>query len=359
MAKYRKSKLPSLCLHKPSGQGYVTDPRDKRVVYLGRHSTADCERAYREWIAEYIKATGRTASRADAPASLGGLMTIWLAEMDKKCRKVTGKHTGEYSVCDRAHSLVGEVGLEGLPLKDLNRNHIYQIRDHLLAKGSARKTIHEYVRRIIRACSFAENREWLDTNQFLRLSRWEKLRPGDAPPPKELEAAGEYHLKRMFLKLPVKWRPIFILHLFSGCRTENALAIRAEEIDCSKKPWVFKPVQHKGRHRGHSLEIMLGPKCREALKPFIKETSSGNLWRKKGEIMHQTYRKAFARACEAAGVPNISPRQIRHTAASFLVNNGVPESVIASILGHRPGTITQRYAKVEDKARAKVVEKFG
>jgi hypothetical protein len=37
----------------------------------------------------------------------------------------------------------------------------------------------------------------------------------------------------------------------------------------------------------------------------------------------------------------------------------VPEAVIASILGHRPGSITQRYAKVEDKVRAKVVEKYG
>lgn len=359
MAKYRKSKLPSLCLHKRSGRGYVTDPRNGKVIYLGAHGTAACEKAYREWIADYIKATGAAPVRSEAPASLGGLMTVWLADVDLRCRKITGKRTGEYSVCDRAHSLVGEMGMEGLPLADFNRNHIYQIRDHLLAKGLSRKTIHEYIRRIIRACSFAESREWMDTNQFLRLSRWDKLRPGDAPASKEVQPVSEYHLKRMFLRLPKKWRPVFILHLYSGCRTENALAVRAEEVDTSTKPWIFRPVQHKGRHRGHALEIMLGPKVREALAPFIKKLATGNLWRDKGEILHQTYRKAFARACEAAKVPNISPQQIRHTAASFLVNQGVPEAVIASILGHRPGSITQRYAKVEDKVRAKVVEKFG
>ena len=360
MAKYKKSgKLPKLCVHKASGRGIVTDPRTGKMVYLGMHGTAECEKSYKEWIASYIKETGATPIRVDAPASIGGLMNIWLLDVDKRCRKITGKHTGEFSVCQRAHKVLGEVGLEAVALKDFNRNHIYQIRDHLLTEGKSRKTIHEYIGRIIRACAFGDSREWMDTNQFLRLSRWDRLRPGDAPAPKVLTAVSKHDLMRLYLKLPAQWRPIFILHLYTGCRTENALAIRAEEIDTSKKPWVFKPAQHKGRHRGHSLEILIGPKAREALKPFIAKVASGCLWRSKGEIMHQTYRKAFSRACEFAGIHPISPRQIRHTAASFLVNEGVSEAIIGAILGHRPGSITQRYAKVDDKAKAKVVEKYG
>lgn len=360
MAKYKKSgRLPKLCRHKASGRGIVTDPRTGSQVYLGIHGTPECEKAYKDWIAEYIKETGKPAIRVDAPQSIGGLMSIWLNDVDKRCRKADGRHTGEFAVCQRAHKVLGEVGLEAISLKDFNRNHIYQIRDHLVALGRSRKTVHEYIGRIIRACSFAESREWMDTNQFLRLTRWDRLRPGDAPAPKVLAAVSPHNLMRLYLKLPVQWRPIFILHLFTGCRTENALAIRAEEIDTSKKPWVYRPVQHKGRHRGYLLEILIGPRAREAIKPLLQKASSGCLWRAKGEIMHQTYRKAFSRACEAARIEQVSPRQIRHTAASFLMNNGIQEATIGSILGHRPSTITQRYAKVDDKTKANVVEKYG
>lgn len=360
MAKYKKSgRLPKLCVHKASGRGIVTDPRTGKMVYLGMHGTAECDKAYKAWIAEFIKDTGAAPVRVDAPASMSGLMNLWLLDVDKRCRKVTGKHTGEFAVCQRAHKVLGEVGLADMPIKDFNRNHIYQIRDHLVAQGKSRKTVHEYIARIIRACAFGESREWVDTNQLLRLSRWDRLRPGDAPAPKPMEAVSPHNLMRLYLKLPTQWKPIFILHLFTGCRTENALAIRAEEIDTKAKPWIYRPVQHKGRHRGHSLEILIGPRAREALKPFLKKTASGSLWRAKGEILHQTYRKAFSRACEAARIEQISPRQIRHTAASFLVNEGISEAIIGSILGHRPGTITQRYAKVSDLSRSKIVEKYG
>jgi integrase len=360
MTKYKKSgRLPKLCIHKASGRGIVTDPRTGRQTYLGLHGTAECDKAYKDWIAEFIRDTRATPARVDAPAFTGGLMSLWLLDVDKRCRKVTGKHTGEFAVCQRAFKVIGEIGLAEVPVKDFNRNHIYQIRDYLVAAGKARKTVHEYIARIIRAFAYGESREWVDTNQFLRLSRWDRLRPGDAPAPKIMQPVTPHQLMRIYLKLPLAWRPIFVLHLYTGCRTENALAIRAEEISTDHEPWSYRPVQHKGRHRGHVLEILIGPRARAAIKPFMKKVASGSLWRAKGEILHQTYRKAFGRACQAARIETISPRQLRHTAASFLVNEGVSEAVIGSILGHRPTTITQRYAKIDDKVKGKVVEKYG
>ena len=186
------------------------------------------------------------------------------------------------------------------------------------------------------------------------------MRPGDAPASKKVEPIPHYHLWRIYAKLSRTWRAIFTLQLFTGCRVENALRMRFAEVDTSQKPWVFRPEQHKNRHRGDTLEILLGPKARAAIKPFLKKAEGKlSLWRTKRDIMHQTYRTAFRRACEAARVPNYTPRQMRHTAASFLVNEGIPEATIGAVLGHKAATITQRYAKVSDATKAKIVERYG
>lgn len=57
-------------------------------------------------------------------------------------------------------------------------------------------------------------------------------------------------------------------------------------------------------------------------------------------------KKAFARTCERAGLPGVTPHTLRHTAASWMAEAGVPMPEIASFLGHSDDRITQRvYAK--------------
>jgi integrase len=57
-------------------------------------------------------------------------------------------------------------------------------------------------------------------------------------------------------------------------------------------------------------------------------------------------RKAFARAAEAAGVPWCTPHVLRHTAAVWMAEAGVPMSEIAQYLGHTDSRTTERvYAR--------------
>jgi site-specific recombinase XerD len=46
-------------------------------------------------------------------------------------------------------------------------------------------------------------------------------------------------------------------------------------------------------------------------------------------------RREIAGLCEGAGIePSISPNELRHSAASLLVNAGVPLEEVADFLGH-------------------------
>ena len=69
---------------------------------------------------------------------------------------------------------------------------------------------------------------------------------------------------------------------------------------------------------------------------------------------------AFSRcpAVEAAGVRRFPPRIMRHTAASWLAQDGVPLYDIQALLGHESFVTTQRYAHLAPDAYGKVLDSW-
>src|SRR5690606_15948846 len=69
-------------------------------------------------------------------------------------------------------------------------------------------------------------------------------------------------------------------------------------------------------------------------------------------IMHnfksvKSISQAFARAVKNAGLRDVSPHVLRHTAAVKMRANGVPIERISAVLGHSDISITQKvYAKL-------------
>ena len=53
-------------------------------------------------------------------------------------------------------------------------------------------------------------------------------------------------------------------------------------------------------------------------------------------------KKAFARACIDAGLNNVTPHTLRHTAASWMVQKGVTFAKVARYLGHSDSSTTER-----------------
>lgn len=75
-----------------------------------------------------------------------------------------------------------------------------------------------------------------------------------------------------------------------------------------------------------------------------------------GPVLHYfgepvgSIKKAFGRACERAGLDDVTPHTLRHTCASWLAQKGVPFPVIARYLGHRDSRTTERvYAHRDPK----------
>ncbi|QLL05594.1 site-specific integrase [Mycobacterium vicinigordonae] len=69
-------------------------------------------------------------------------------------------------------------------------------------------------------------------------------------------------------------------------------------------------------------------------------------------IRPETYSKAFAAHCVAAGVPVIRLHDVRHTAATMLLDGGTTPSATAKWLGHDPAITLRVYGHVYDDALA-------
>ena len=61
---------------------------------------------------------------------------------------------------------------------------------------------------------------------------------------------------------------------------------------------------------------------------------------------------------EVAGIRRFPPRIMRHTAASWLVQDGVPLLDVQALLGHEDYATTQRYAHLAPDAHGKVIESW-
>ena len=70
---------------------------------------------------------------------------------------------------------------------------------------------------------------------------------------------------------------------------------------------------------------------------------AGELWHETGFVFtsevgtpldQSNLRRRFARLCDEAGVGQLTPHELRHSAATLLLAQGVPLHVVSEVLGH-------------------------
>ena len=374
----QKRRVPRLCFHRSNGYAYVTDPRTRRQIYLGPIGSTESNIAYSEWIQEFLRETAGTRTVVqNSPNQIGELVGRWLEYCERTYRRRDGRPTGELGICSRAAELLGP--LADVSIREMTRAHLLSIRDELIAQGQARQTIKHYISRIIRCFKYGALNEWVPEDLAIRLAQLPALRADQGRRSAVVRGIPWKHCVAIYRHLQNPWKSIFAWHLLTGQRVETALSVSRQTLDMTRTPWIYSPLQHKGLAKGFDLHIMVGPKARNVLAPYLQAVSRGLLFPGRHAIPGTTYRgprqysgyaAAMATACRRAGIPHYTPRQLRHTAAEFLVGKGVSEAIIGAILGHtdakesssvRTGStsITGRYAAVPRRRVEAVVEKWG
>lgn len=134
------------------------------------------------------------------------------------------------------------------------------------------------------------------------------------------------------------------LLLSTGARNTAALELTWDRVDLDRRIIKLKNPFDQSRRKGRAtvpindqlfMELSLAKKA--ALSPFVIEWAGKPV----GSI-----KKGLKAAAVAAGLPEVSPHVLRHSAAVWLAEDGHPMSEISQFLGHSNSRITERiYAR--------------
>ncbi|MET0155745.1 MAG: site-specific integrase [Rickettsiales bacterium] len=79
----------------------------------------------------------------------------------------------------------------------------------------------------------------------------------------------------------------------------------------------------------------------------------------KGQSISSSFRKAFNTACKRADIKDFRWHDLRHTAATWMVQSGVPIDLVQEVLGHTQITTTKKYAHRNHDEKLEAPERLG
>lgn len=139
---------------------------------------------------------------------------------------------------------------------------------------------------------------------------------------------------------------VMLFLLSTGARLNEALSAKWSQVDMDNRVWVIPATNSKSKRvrsvplNQSALDVLaqLGTKEHDYL--FMSSRSDTHL-----KEIHTGWKSLR----EKAGLPHLRIHDLRHSFASFLVNNGRTLYEVQQILGHSVPTVTQRYSHLSAK----------
>jgi integrase len=133
---------------------------------------------------------------------------------------------------------------------------------------------------------------------------------------------------------------IIALLLLTGARRQELICAKWDEFDLERRQWRI-PMSKSGRARhvplsNAAVEVLRNLPRWEGCPYVIPNPKSRKPYR-------QIWR-SWETARNLAGLPGLRLHDLRHSAASYMVNSGQSLYVVGKVLGHAQARTTQRYA---------------
>ena len=315
---------------------------------------ADTKKEGLAWILETKNQMDKGLTFKGAEMNLGEFLAEWLNTVPSSSSK--GTHI-TYSWTVRKHILpyIGDVNL-----MDLRPDRIQRFYHHLQKEGSSNHAVHVTHKTLRVAMNHAVKLGLLGRNPC----------SGTTPPKPEQTEMKFYddHQVKQLLKtakaIDDRFYPFYFLAIHTGMRLSELIGLKWEDVNWDLSTLqVKRQVMHlKGgsyiftevKSRSGNRTIILGTQALELLKVHRREqqiliSSVGEKWVDL-DLVFPSYvgtpvtgsniRRAFRRLLKASGLPKIRFHDLRHTAASLMLNHGIPVLIVSKRLGHSKPSIT-------------------
>lgn len=165
------------------------------------------------------------------------------------------------------------------------------------------------------------------------------------------EEAGRL-LKAAGKSLNPQLRPIIALLLLTGCRISELLHAEWRHVNLERQAWLI-PMSKTGKAR-HVPLSQVAIDIINALPKF-----DGNPWLLSNPETRRPFvsiKHAWQKARRDARLPDLRIHDLRHSAASFMINSGVDLFAVGKVLGHADYKSTLRYAHASNGLLLSAVE---
>jgi integrase len=307
------------------------------------------------WLKETLKQVDNGMSYNAAQTKVIDFLEEWLVSIKSKVKPHT---LYQYDMTIHKHALpyIGKFAM-----KDLRADHIQKLYDKEIEIGTGKHTVEIMHRILHKAFKHA---------LILRIIPYNPTEGVLVPKPEEKEMKFYDEIQANQFLLAVKGtrnEVLYHLVLSTGMRESEVLALKWSDLDWKNKTISIKrqlvqaPSEKKGyfgslKTSSANRTISLGDhtiqKLREHLNAQTRERKKGltkGRWTDYdmifpslvGTPMHQiNMYESFKRAIRQSGLPIIRFHDLRHTAASLMLNHGVPVLIVSKRLGHAKVSIT-------------------
>ena len=402
-------RLPKYRKHKASGQAIVT--LNGVDFYLGPHGSAASRHEYDRLIAEWLAAGRRVPSAEElGSTTIVEMLARYWPFAETHYRDKNGRPSKELD--NIRYAIRPLKRLYGPTLvRDFGPLALKALQQRMMDDGLCRPVINSRIGKIKRVFRWAVSEQLCPPDVLKGLESVAGLQQGRtaAREPDPVEPVSDATIDATVKHLPEVVRDMVRFQRLAGCRPGEVCSLRPCDVDRSEAIWVYRPVEHKTRHRGRERIIFIGPKAQKILRPYLlrdaqaicfspadSERRRKRSMREKrqtkvqpsqrdrrksqpevepGEKYDKTsYARAIKRACDLAFPPakelnederktwqkkhRWSPNQVRHTAATEIRRRFGLEAAQV-VLGHSRADVTQVYAERDGSLAAKIMGEVG
>lgn len=380
MSKRKSPRPPKYCLHKATGQAYVTI--GGRPRYLGAHGSPESEEKYRRLIAGWASHGGHMPPTApsDGGLSVTELCVRYYEHAQLHYRDKDGQPTSELA-CIRAALRRLRALYGGTSAAAFGPLALKAVRQHMVDEGLARSTVNSNVKRVRRAFAWAVENELVTPTVLEGLRAVRGLQRGRSTARERgpVLPVSEADIRAVLPHVSPQVQAMIWVMFWSGCRPGEVVQMTTGTIDRETyaPTWCFLPDRHKTQYAGRDRAVMLGPEAQAILRPWLRAAPDEPLFQpreaeaarlsergtQRGRPPGTTYsttslRHAIQRACSRAKIPPWGPNRLRHCAATRIrATDGIDAA--QQVLGHSTPAVTAVYAEASRAKAAEIMARVG
>jgi integrase len=292
---------------------------------------------------ERIRRTAETANKAQAQEFHDRLKSeLWrIAKLGEKPRRTWNEAVVRW-LKEKSHKATAKEDvsrlrwldpfLGGRDLATITRDTINKIADAKLAQGCSNATVNRtlaLVRAILRRC--VNEWEWLDRTPQVRMLR---------EPTRRIRFLTREEAQRLLTELPEHLADTAAFSLATGLRAANVTGLQWSQVDLARQLAWIHPDQAKARK---AIAVPLNAEAMTLVRKQVGKHPT-HVFSFRGQPVVQPSTKAWYAALGRAGIEDFRWHDLRHTWASWHVQNGTPLCVLQELGGWESPEMVRRYA---------------